>query len=567
MTSRGPRRPHLADVRPIFLSPASSSLPPEAERPAPRSPAELSQNQWLVIAVISTLIVSALLFTKLGAYALWDDEALTALTAESVWQTGDTGAVVGHNIVAYRNGMMLKGLKDRSSPPLQFYWVAPFVGLLGNTSFAARLPMTLLGLGCFWLLLWWLYHDRATVTTTLVFLVSLICNVSFFLFFRQCRYYGPTLLLSVAIAYRYLNLSRTSHVLQLTALLVVMLATNYLFFAAISVCLLVDYLFWGRKSFWITWAQWGILTLTLLVIGLPLLHRWNPMSINRHVEHAHWFADRTKLLWWYLRDMNACEFFATPLMIAAPVVAIVKKETRLCRALIAFAIIYLVTIACSPQAAEAVNGDIRYLIALIPLALMIQTLTVTAIFPRLAIALPIIVACCGTNFLQMTYWNTGPDRPPLGSTLFRYVCELSQHPIDSNTLAADWLKANVRALETVYVDPNFAVYPLMFHAPSPLYCWQLDAALLDHPDYRNLPPAHFRDQLPPDYYVLFGTIVQTGERLSVFGIMYDQQITIAANNPGPARPELIWRRASTTPDPKLLGYGVSILKRSLPSPF
>ncbi|HSV14981.1 MAG TPA: hypothetical protein VLI90_12045, partial [Tepidisphaeraceae bacterium] len=63
-----------------------------------------------------------LIFARLGHYPLWDDEAITAMTARAVWRTGDTSARVDdHNLLAYRNGLLLRDLKDRFTPPLQFY--------------------------------------------------------------------------------------------------------------------------------------------------------------------------------------------------------------------------------------------------------------------------------------------------------------------------------------------------------------------------------------------------------------------------------------------------------------
>ena len=94
---------------------------------------------------IATLVTSAiLLFARLGHYALWDDEANTALIGQGVWRTGDTSAVVGHNVVAYHNGAELENLKERYMPPLQYYIAAPFVGPNDPSSFLARLPFAFL---------------------------------------------------------------------------------------------------------------------------------------------------------------------------------------------------------------------------------------------------------------------------------------------------------------------------------------------------------------------------------------------------------------------------------------
>ena len=75
---------------------------------------KLTAPPWVqgLVAVLVLGISSILLFARLGHYPLWDDEAITALTSKSVWQTGDTGATFEHNVVAYRNGLLLRDMKD-----------------------------------------------------------------------------------------------------------------------------------------------------------------------------------------------------------------------------------------------------------------------------------------------------------------------------------------------------------------------------------------------------------------------------------------------------------------------
>src|SRR5689334_533651 len=79
---------------------------------------------YIVVAVLA--IEAVLLFAGLGHYALWDDEANTALSAKAVLRTGDTSARVDdHNVLAYRGGAELRDLKLRYVPPLQAYVAAP----------------------------------------------------------------------------------------------------------------------------------------------------------------------------------------------------------------------------------------------------------------------------------------------------------------------------------------------------------------------------------------------------------------------------------------------------------
>ena len=146
-------------------------------------------------------ISALLLFFRLGHYALWDDEAGLAIRARGVWQTGDTSIVAGHNILAPRQGIIVRDLKDRANPPLPAYVMAPFAAFSGTGAFLPRLPLALCGLMCVGLLLWWLWRDKADRMTWSLMAIAILGNVSFFLYFRQARYYGITLLCSVAAAY------------------------------------------------------------------------------------------------------------------------------------------------------------------------------------------------------------------------------------------------------------------------------------------------------------------------------------------------------------------------------
>src|SRR5439155_9269401 len=142
-------------------------------------------NARAVIATVLLIASAALLLTRLGHYPLWDDEAITALAAEGILRTGDTTAVIDHNVVGYGGGILLKNLHDRSTPPFPAYIVAPFLATFAHTSFAARFPFALLGIVCVALILRWLHRDRTDISTWLFTSAALLGNVSFFLYFRN----------------------------------------------------------------------------------------------------------------------------------------------------------------------------------------------------------------------------------------------------------------------------------------------------------------------------------------------------------------------------------------------
>ena len=89
-----------------------------------------SKNPKIWIAVVVLASMAFLMFFRLCHYALWDDEADTALFAVSIWRTGDTNALLDHNLIAHTDGQELKGLRNRYIPPLAFYLAAPSIGLV-----------------------------------------------------------------------------------------------------------------------------------------------------------------------------------------------------------------------------------------------------------------------------------------------------------------------------------------------------------------------------------------------------------------------------------------------------
>src|SRR5947209_1850197 len=94
----------------------------------------------VTVAIALILAAVVFLFFRLGHYSLWDDEAIIALGARGVLASGDTTAVLDHNIVAYRHGNLLHNLHDRSTPPLPAYLTAASFALFGESALAARLP-------------------------------------------------------------------------------------------------------------------------------------------------------------------------------------------------------------------------------------------------------------------------------------------------------------------------------------------------------------------------------------------------------------------------------------------
>ena len=230
-----------------------------------------------VLAALFLALAGFMFFWGIGKYALWDDETMTSLAAMGVIQTGDTSAVHGQNITAYRAGILLKDLHDRSTPPLSAYLCASSIKLLGPSSFSARLPFAILG---FLLMIWavfLIYRSSISALESAIWYLAISGNISLFLFMRQCRYYAPAVFMTVLVTTAYLRWRRDNRGLLLIAPLIVLLfASNYMVCAAVILCLIVDYLIWKRREVGLNFKD---VFVAGLIVGIPCLaikSVWNP---------------------------------------------------------------------------------------------------------------------------------------------------------------------------------------------------------------------------------------------------------------------------------------------------
>jgi len=341
----------------------------------------------------------------LGHYALWDDEADTALFAQSVWRTGDTFAMLDHNIIAHTNGQKLKNLYNRYIPPLGFYLAAPFVGVAPGSALAARLPFAICGLLTIILMLFFLARGKASVTTWLLMSTGILGNVSLMLYFRQCRYYSPAILATTALAFLYVfgdNRKRTLLSIALVSLL--LLASNFMFYVAVYTCLVVDYLFWGRKIRPLRYLDLAIIFIPQLIFGGLLLSVYDLLGKNVGVNYdiLLWLKDKMNMVFWNLREINSCEHGVGILIVLAPILYFFSRDKRLLRcSMVIFT--YVVAIAfLSPKPFENYTlVTVRYLAPVIPICIFtavisIQSLTVRAKW----LAVPLALLAFGTNVLH-----------------------------------------------------------------------------------------------------------------------------------------------------------------------
>jgi len=496
---------------------------------------------------LSTLVVAGIfLFANLGHYPLWDDESLVALGAKGILKTGDTVATIDHNIVAYRGGLLLENMRDRGLPPLGSYLTALSFAVFGAGAWSARLPFALIGLLTVALMLNWAITIGFTRGQLLVVALVLLANVSFFLFCRQCRYYSLVIGLSTLLAWLFTTWKYGNWTPFMMAFVAVMLfASHSLAFVMVIAASCTDYLIWGHKTRRLYLWQLSAFILPQMLGIAAILSIWNPMRTGfGQYTATNSVGERLQLLAWQLRDVVQCEFVSLPMLACVIWLAVKSQDRHLARGLTAIVVMLAVTSALSPQLVSHTSvADVRYVTPVLPLGIALGSRAIWLIARQnIAVSLALLVPC---YFLNLG--NGGPLLwCSLRSTPEAFIGELITPIEDPYTPAINWIRSNVRNRETALVLPDYFTYPLMFHAPEPLYAWQLEQAI---GQFSHVEDSHIRGKIPPTYIVCFGPIIQdvtiAMARWRHQGILYEQVASFDVFWKDLYRPELFWRSFKT----------------------
>ena len=471
---------------------------------------------------------------------------MVALASQGILESGDTSAKHGENIVAYRSGLLLRDLCDRSTPPLTAYLIAPSLWLFGTTSLAARLPCAILGWALMAFVVGLLRKTKTTLSDCLIWYLAIGSNVSLFLFLRQSRYFAPCIFLvtCIILCYLFWNGSRTKYLIWTILLFAVLFATNYMACLALFLAVAYDFWFGKRKSTAFplrnVWPWMGVALLICLLISLV----WNPYQTGFGAyTQKNTFGERLILFLWNWRDTSDCQFWIPGILLVGLVLGWMKKDPWLQRGWVAMVIFTAGITAVSPQLiAGALVADVRYLAPLIPLGIALSVRTILLLFgsrPLLASFLAVLLF--GTNLVSGAFLGGRPFRSPPGE----FLEELITPPPEPYSVTAQWVAKHVPPKSTVWVLPEYACYPLMFHAPNAIYAWQLRPEQKQEEQFKNLPDIHFQGLVPPDFIVVFGPSVQQIRQLigqwSMQGLRYEEVTRLMTFWKDLYRPELFWR--------------------------
>jgi hypothetical protein len=204
------------------------------------------------VAAALTALGAALLLWNLGRPALWQDEAETALRAESILETGLPRMTLrGVTVTAQPSLVKVEGNASGVwtwNTWLPAYLCAASFAVLGHTPFAARLPFALAGILTLWLS-WGLFTDgerdvlgdkRPWAPEAALALLAL--SPAFLLFCRQSRYYALVALGTVLVlrSWRRLLDKKPWGALAVALSLQFLIHASFAFFAAAAATLALD---------------------------------------------------------------------------------------------------------------------------------------------------------------------------------------------------------------------------------------------------------------------------------------------------------------------------------------
>jgi hypothetical protein len=339
------------------------------------------------------------------------------------------------------------------------------------------------------------------------------------------------------------------------------------------ICLLIDYLIFEIRKKRDTWLQVFVFLLVQAAGFCAIVGIWYPFGRQMFPSYVQtsWATDKLTLFWWNLRDLNSCEFLWTPILLMALFVWIIGRfrDVWLIRSTLAIVIYAAVIAILSPLPIGLMDRsyDLRYMVAIIPLGVFISARVLMALsfsFIPTTVVLASFLFLTSIPYALFQKVVHAPTAIPIRSTLITWLGELVKPQDQAYRAASEWLNANAKPQETVYVLPEFAMYPLMFHAPQQIYAWQFSPE--KRTEYPMLPNANFKGAVAPDFVVVFGGYQNydadaVNRIMASTGFQYRLVASLDVCGRDQTRPELFWHSFVTEPVVSSENNGTYIFRR------
>lgn len=453
-----------------------------------------SAKEWLALAAIACL-AAVLLFWNLTDTYLWQDEANTAVMAVRLLKYGKPLAYDGRNLISndnfaaedkhtidertkdprkaveycIRRGDMTADGMWTYHPWGQFLLAGLSIKLLGQTTFAARLPFALTGLATVFALYWLVRRFLRSALMAALACSLLTLNVYWLLHSRQARYYPLTSLFLVLTLLAYGRWQQGAR-------------WGAGIFVVVAWC-------WFQIDYGTVWPVFGILLLDAFVNSLKPRWKaaWTPVATGLVLAGAivpfifiYRLANRqsTQNGTWLYRFMgtvfNTNEYVVPVIVLLAALVLLATQWRRLPPLESRVILIGCATILSLLVWVPTVAPDIfvRYVIMAAPVGAMLTAWLFVRGFgsyaPRAAWLAVAVVALTPwlckplSAFWPAPRWST--TGAMMRSELSLIRTDIFMHRPDPNRLVIEWLQKNSAPTDEILV--NYEDLPMSYYLPN-----------------------------------------------------------------------------------------------------
>ena len=477
-------------------------------------------------AILLIAAVACLILIGLGRVAFWDDEAHVALFGRSLVATHSNCAWDGRNLMPDHSGAGLDANLVNLMPQLDNYAAALSFALFGDSPWSARLPFALCGIAAillFWRLL--LIEFPGLRSLQLYALITGAFSAPLLLYFRSCRYYGLSVLLTMGILVlyrRFLQSRRLSQAVMIGVLGGLLSLSSILNCACLAVGLAVRHLLFHRREFGTRdWLKTGVAGLIASTVAIP----YALTCVRPAMERAQQYGSAMKypseppcwqawleLLWRNLVGLNLANAIPWSLGLCLLGLLVWKhpKESppamarRTLLEMLAMLVGFLVILsAVTPQSVTLSSiADVRYFT---PMLLVIAIL-MGAVFWWISLRSRLLAPCLLAVYLSCNLLSMFSLQSPFKWLLPGYVYEIfSPYPTACSETCA-FLRANAKQDDTVWYFPDFMGKPLLYYVGDKIKLrGTLDRnTILPKEAIAKLPPDIFIENLFPNWAIAFG---------------------------------------------------------------
>ena len=489
--------------------------------------------------ILSPRISAALLITaaaflilfNLGGVAFWDDEAHVALFARTLLTAHPDCAWDGRNLVPDHDAAGYDANLVNVCPQLDNYLAALSFKVFGDSPWAARLPFALCGIASilvFWRLL--LLEFPSAPSLQIYALASASLSAPLLLYFRNCRYYALSVLLTLGILFFYrklLRLRRPIYIVITGVLAGLLSLASILNCACLLGGLFARHLLFHRREFVL--KDWLKIS-TALLIGalfaipyvsnclLPGMARYRVYSeLMRFPVNPPLPLFWVQMLWRNFLGLNLVN--AIPWSLGLVMIAfLLRKHPRESEAanVKGTAIEFLATLvgfivvlsALSPQNIVTSSvADVRYLTPMLPVAAALMGVVFWWISQssRL-IAGTLLIAYLCSNLLGLTsLGNLASLQAKFRCLLPEYCLEIMRPYPTACSETSAYLRENSRQDETLWYWPDWMGKPLMYSVGDRIKLRGIldSKTLLPKETIAKLDPELFIENVFPNWVVSF----------------------------------------------------------------